>query len=64
MPPIQANSQQLNKKIQKNILCTGLKEPLRIIAFLNIYGKNIKITIEAIIATNPKNLLGILLKIA
>jgi hypothetical protein len=36
IPPIQANNQHVNKKIQKKILCAGLKAPLRIIAFLNI----------------------------
>jgi len=33
-------------------------------AFFIIYGKNIKMKIEAIIAKNPDNLPGILLKIA
>jgi hypothetical protein len=42
----------------------GLKVPLRIIAFFIIYGKNIKITIEATIAKKPESLPGILLNIA
>jgi hypothetical protein len=64
MPPIQANKQQLNINIQKNILCIGLKAPLRIIAFFIIYGKKIKIIIDKIIIKNPESLPGILLKIA
>jgi hypothetical protein len=36
IPPIQHNKQQLNKNIQKNILCAGLNTPLRTIAFFII----------------------------